>query len=373
MEIRANMDNLKMMMKVLHAKRKDLKSQGKGNTTNWAGCLTAADEEKLWETSALGTPHTETLLDTVWLILSKCFGFRRCLEFQQLKEGDITKTTWWKWGNLPGMEWEAQQNLCWQFIPPESKGQQSMRLRSLRCWGHLKIFWFHFVKMAPTQVVMANTHQGSPQFAPYNEVQCTAVAYIALLTFMQCVPASRWGPREIDSILWEGTFLYKSIFPQVSSPANPLPYLSHVDLPLSISGFPLHVTLDQQGFVGVISFPQDYSHLGFQTLHNALQMEFAFTPPMLFTAGVFTIAIFHCQLTDTYYVFDSHACDVNGFPSQGLGAACFVALFQSVTHTAIPWNSLCKQSIWDYFNKYQPCAIHWWSESWQYTVPLSWC
>ena len=90
-EIGANVDNLKMMMKVLHAKRKDLKSQGKGNTPNRAGCLTAADEEKLWEAGALGSTDPETLLHTVWFIFSKCFGFRGCQEFRQLKWGDIAK------------------------------------------------------------------------------------------------------------------------------------------------------------------------------------------------------------------------------------------------------------------------------------------
>ena len=35
MEIGANVDNLKMTMKVLHAKRKGLKSQGKGTRPTW--------------------------------------------------------------------------------------------------------------------------------------------------------------------------------------------------------------------------------------------------------------------------------------------------------------------------------------------------
>ena len=90
-EIGANVDNLKMTMKVLHAKRKDLKSQGKGNTPNRAGFLTAADEEKLWEAGALGSSDPETLLHTVWFTFSKCFGFRGCQEFRQLKWGDIAK------------------------------------------------------------------------------------------------------------------------------------------------------------------------------------------------------------------------------------------------------------------------------------------
>ena len=181
--------------------------------------------------------------------------------------------------------------------------------------------------MAPRRVVLGNVHQGCAQFAPYNGVQCTAIAFVALLTFcMHYTPVNEWEASNVDSVLWEGTFLYQSVLPHVTSGNTPHPYLSHTDLPATVPGFPLEANLNHQGFIGVVSDSNGNSnqneHFGFLTLQHAMELGFGNSPYLLFTAGGFTIAIFHCTITDTFYVFDSHCRNGNGLPcTEGSGAA----------------------------------------------------
>lgn len=52
-------------------------------------------------------------------------------------------------------------------------------------------------------------HQGCNIFRPYNGVQCTAIALIALIVFMQRMPhISNLSSEELDFILRDGTDLH---------------------------------------------------------------------------------------------------------------------------------------------------------------------
>lgn len=60
--------------------------------------------------------------------------------------------------------------------------------------------------------VFANVHQGCAIFQPYNGVQCTAVALIALVTFMQYMPyISNMSSNVLDQVVFDGTDLYRHI------------------------------------------------------------------------------------------------------------------------------------------------------------------
>lgn len=78
--------------------------------------------------------------------------------------------------------------------------------------------------------VLANYHQGCQIFAPFNGVQCTAIALIALLTFMNCFNSpqldftSDFTSTQLDQMLHDGTRLYASISQELQS----LQYLGHI-------------------------------------------------------------------------------------------------------------------------------------------------
>ena len=85
--------------------------------------------------------------------------------------------------------------------------------------------------------IRGHFHQGCNIFQPYNGMQCTAIALVALLMFMQHMPCppSPDSPMElshvrdfVDRIIVNGNELYREI---VSEPGGPTGYLSHQDLP----------------------------------------------------------------------------------------------------------------------------------------------
>ena len=118
-KIGANVDNLKMTMKVLHAKRKDLKSKRKGSKPNRPVFLDAADEEKMWKTGALGSSDSETLLHTLWFLFSKCYGFRGCQEFRDQK-----------WGNIKKQDENGETSLEWNERLANTRAGNSHHQRS---------------------------------------------------------------------------------------------------------------------------------------------------------------------------------------------------------------------------------------------------
>lgn len=66
----------KMSKRVLEARRRELKQEGRGNRPNRAEALTAADEEKLWDCGQMGLGSPDALINNLWFALTKLFGFR---------------------------------------------------------------------------------------------------------------------------------------------------------------------------------------------------------------------------------------------------------------------------------------------------------
>jgi hypothetical protein len=79
--------------------------------------------------------------------------------------------------------------------------------------------------------ILGHFHQGCLIFHPYNGMQCTAVALIALLTFMKCANNTSFESRDLDEIIVEGTSLYRVIVETTGRSG----YLSHNQLPTSVT------------------------------------------------------------------------------------------------------------------------------------------
>lgn len=86
--------------------------------------------------------------------------------------------------------------------------------------------------------IQGNSHQGCSLFYPFNGMQCTGIALVALIfcsmqlgmeqnaeNFYQRITA-----RDIDNILFEGTALYGSIVTRIGVQR----YLGHTDLPENV-------------------------------------------------------------------------------------------------------------------------------------------
>ncbi|VDH93355.1 Hypothetical predicted protein [Mytilus galloprovincialis] len=75
--------------RVLEAKRKDLKSQGKGNKKNRVEPLDSDEIQKLYEKQVLRAANPNALLNTVWLNNGVHYGFRGRQEHTNLRLGDL--------------------------------------------------------------------------------------------------------------------------------------------------------------------------------------------------------------------------------------------------------------------------------------------
>ena len=75
--------------KVLKGKASKLRQLGKGNRPNASQPLTWEDEEKLWSLGRLGNSTPESLLHTVWYLLTQHLGFRGCQEHKQAEIDDF--------------------------------------------------------------------------------------------------------------------------------------------------------------------------------------------------------------------------------------------------------------------------------------------
>ena len=75
--------------KVLEAKRKELRRQGKGRRVNAAQPLSTGEEGKLWETGMLGCGNPTVLLHTIWYICTVHFGLRGVDEHRRMCYSDF--------------------------------------------------------------------------------------------------------------------------------------------------------------------------------------------------------------------------------------------------------------------------------------------
>lgn len=75
---------------VLEGKAKLLRESGRGKRPNKARQLSQEEEEILWEKEKLGSKTPETLVQTMWWLLTQYFGLRGRQEHHQMKMDDFS-------------------------------------------------------------------------------------------------------------------------------------------------------------------------------------------------------------------------------------------------------------------------------------------
>lgn len=97
----------------------------------------------------------------------------------------------------------------------------------------------------------ANIHQGCHIFHPYNGMQCTAFALLALLTFMHHMPKlSTLTPESLDQIIIHGTDLYAFI--RTHGRVMRMGFLSHRDLPSRLGEWNNNFNDVEYFFIGIM-------------------------------------------------------------------------------------------------------------------------
>jgi hypothetical protein len=74
---------------VLEGKARRLREEGKGKRQNKARSLSEEEEEVLWEANKLGKNSPESLVNTIWWILTQYFGLRGRQEHHSMKVDDF--------------------------------------------------------------------------------------------------------------------------------------------------------------------------------------------------------------------------------------------------------------------------------------------
>ena len=142
--------------------------------------------------------------------------------------------------------------------------------------------------------------------------QCTAIAFIALLTaFTRTPDLQAWSSRNVNSTLMHGHQLYENIIASTSynsQQAVETPrYLGHWEMPSNIrfADGEFHVTSYCDLFFGGVGIENDVDS-GSLNLGNALQMASEISDFILATFGDVTISVIHYN-SEQWYIFDSHS------------------------------------------------------------------
>ena len=80
----------KSSREMVEAKRRFLKSCGKGNGPDKAVALTEEEVEKIWSGGGFGNTDPDGLVSAMWFLLALNFGLRGCHECRQLTVGDLS-------------------------------------------------------------------------------------------------------------------------------------------------------------------------------------------------------------------------------------------------------------------------------------------
>lgn len=163
--------------------------------------------------------------------------------------------------------------------------------------------------------IFANFHQGCQQFQPFNGIQCTAVALIALLMFMRYSPnVDNITSSDLNDTIVQGTDLYRYIH----SRGDVNGYLSHRDLPSDLSSW--------NGSLGEITYYYDIyfgtvSHVaqddfGQTTFDSAFHEGIQLSSYHLVTFQDVTVAVYYSSVTGSVYLFDSHQRNCYGLPDE---------------------------------------------------------
>ena len=79
--------------KVLEGKARLLRQEGFGKRPNAAKALTSQDEELLWSKGVLGSHSPQSLIQTMWFLLTQHFGLRCCQEHHDMYIEDFAFST----------------------------------------------------------------------------------------------------------------------------------------------------------------------------------------------------------------------------------------------------------------------------------------
>ncbi|CAH3154921.1 unnamed protein product, partial [Porites lobata] len=79
--------------KVLEGKARLLRQEGFGKRPNAAKALTSQDEELLWSKGVLGSHYPQSLIQTMWFLLTQHFGLRGCQEHHDMYVEDFAFST----------------------------------------------------------------------------------------------------------------------------------------------------------------------------------------------------------------------------------------------------------------------------------------
>lgn len=159
------------------------------------------------------------------------------------------------------------------------------------------------------KVIQGSTHQANPRLGGFAGMQCTAMAYTALiLAFLRHMPIQHWNTDVIDAILNEGNLVYTNILDL--TPDLPARYLMHNELPSNVSLGPnsIHSSSYLDMFYGHITRQQSQVALAddmSSPIESALQQGFQISEYALLTLDSQTIAIF--MIDGNFYIYDSHS------------------------------------------------------------------
>lgn len=162
-----------------------------------------------------------------------------------------------------------------------------------------------------------NTHQGYPYyFDRFAGRQCTAIAYVAIVLFLNIHSAS-WNEHHLDEIVHLGHRLFIDVsiaLHQSHCPRNLLHsevngrHFCHSYGMINYANLELN---QHYGVVGRMSNRDAGSSDLFSALHDSLSLS----PGVLLTIGDQTIGLFHTLNDDAeIYLFDSHARSEYGIP-----------------------------------------------------------
>ena len=164
--------------------------------------------------------------------------------------------------------------------------------------------------------LLGSFHQGNDIFGENAGYQCTAMALSALI-LASIVPVSEWSLAHLDETLLFGDSLFTSVIDQHYG-GRPV-YLMPVDLPTSVEfmshQFILAYTMDT--IHGIVSYDRNDIEDGpflAQTLRSGMEVGLSESNFILLTIGQMTVGVVYDTLTDTYWVFDSHARGAYGEP-----------------------------------------------------------
>ena len=79
--------------KVFEGKARLLRQEGFGKRPNAAKALTSQDEELLWSKGVLGSHSPQSLIQTIWFLLTQHFGLRGCQEHHDMYVEDFAFST----------------------------------------------------------------------------------------------------------------------------------------------------------------------------------------------------------------------------------------------------------------------------------------